>query len=451
MCAVFRDVLPRTVLLGWAILLAAKEAPASTPASGADKKDAAVEYKPLSVHALQEFGQVMRGKLSEGDEFRYLWIDHMGAWVTQEMIIRQRLTVNIGVGGIFAFQYPQTVNNGFAGSQRKNFYASPSRADAVYAFGDPAASPLQLGLGLFPFKYNPDAANLGEYLFRTGAYPGYIFSGGYSHIDNSSAYLQGFRASSSLGGIRQDLLLVTETGIAPLYDWSLAYLVHAKPGEMLEVGAGIMFSHLISVDEDRTTPPGNLNSFTKPDGTPDTTLTGYTFRGTKLMGRVSLDLKPLFSAGLFGENELRVYMEAAVLGVKDYPGYYPNILERVPVMAGINVPVFKLLDILSLQGEYYASPYINNTSLIGNYAMPHPFQPDPADAYYRDVAKQDNLKWSVFAKKTLFPGLSVMVQAARDHIRTISANHYYGPGLEPQELTLKKSHWYWMAQFSFGL
>ena len=34
---------------------------------------------------------------------------------------------------------------------------------------------LDIGIGLWQQKYNSEARNLGEYLFRSGAYPGYIY------------------------------------------------------------------------------------------------------------------------------------------------------------------------------------------------------------------------------------------------------------------------------------
>ena len=33
---------------------------------------------------------------------------------------------------------------------------------------------MDLAVGYFPYKYNPEARNLGEYLFRSGTYPVYL-------------------------------------------------------------------------------------------------------------------------------------------------------------------------------------------------------------------------------------------------------------------------------------
>lgn len=38
-------------------------------------------------------------------------------------------------------------------------------------------------MGYFPYKFNPDATNLGEFLFRTGTYPLYLISNfNHSHL-----------------------------------------------------------------------------------------------------------------------------------------------------------------------------------------------------------------------------------------------------------------------------
>ena len=68
----------------------------------------------------------------------------------------------------------------------------------------------------------------------------------------------------------------------------------------------------------------------------------YTFAGTKLMARASFDFKPFFksfSDRFLGPNDLKIYSEAAILGVKDYPGYYSKLRDRIPRMIGF---IFRL-------------------------------------------------------------------------------------------------------------
>ena len=147
------------------------------------------------------------------------------------------------------------------------------------------------------------------------------------------------------------------------------------------------------------------------------------------MGRLSFDLKKLFDSDAFGPNDLKLYTEVAVLGLKDYPLFYEDISERIPVMFGFNVPCFKLLDLLAVQFEHFNSPYLNDHLSLGcgNVAIPD-FRQNVhfSDNEYYDVTKDDNLTWSILCKKTILPGVSLSGQFARDHYRAIAVNWFYG-------------------------
>src|SRR5690606_35616763 len=75
----------------------------------------------------------------------------------------------------------------------------------------------------------------------------------------------------------------------------------------------------------------------------------YTFRGFKTMARVSLDIGALAGLDMVRPGEFKLYSEVALLGVEDQPFYYEDKLERLPVMAGIRLPTFGLLDRLSVE------------------------------------------------------------------------------------------------------
>src|SRR5436190_12752674 len=65
-------------------------------------------------------------------------------------------------------------------------------AKGTYLVGEPETPLLKVEAGIFPFKYNPEARNLGEYMFRTGAYPNFI----QGDFDFAFARLTGFHFSS---------------------------------------------------------------------------------------------------------------------------------------------------------------------------------------------------------------------------------------------------------------
>ena len=486
-----------------------------------------VVYKPLSVGALQEFGQIRKGiyatgspaptttQLTESD-----WIDHFGAFITKEAVINERLHLTGGLGGLFQFRKPEmpdpngAVNSGFPGAQRKAFFVGPTDAQAIYHVGEIAKPWLKFGGGMFMYKYNPTAYNLGEFLFRSGAYPTYTQTGGYAIVNSAAANMQGLRSSLAFGGFKADAFLTTETGLAPLYDWSLATLASYTLGEgLFEVGAGVNFKRIIPVKPSRTAKHLDKNGYFELNGTGySTNRSYYSFQssfykdkltnattaqdsatalariseldtalavvgraltpvthedssikigyfsgaGTLLMGRFSIDPKKPFGEGLFGPEDLKLYGEAAILGVKNYPIFYKKVTERMPVMLGFNFPGFKLLDLIAIQGEYFNSPSLNNTAQVGNGGYNIPAFPLANDKIvskidYNDITKEDNYKWSVLVRKNLGANITLSGQVANDHMRLTSSYFYYGPQFDHNEITTSKDHWYWMTQLSWGI
>jgi hypothetical protein len=469
-----------------------------------------IESKPLSIGALQEFGQLEKGiyKIGPGnvgEVWTNDWIDHFGAFVTKEAVVDDRLFLSGGLGGVFQFRKPEKVDPGFYGSQRKGFFIGPTKAVAEYHFGDPAAPWLTLGGGMFMYKYNPDAVNLGEYLYRSGAYPAYTATGGYVVINSAAANLQGFKASYRHGGFNADALITTETNLAPLYDWSLGGIVGYKIADgLIDLGAGVNFKRLIPVRPSRTSRHSPTNGYFSLNGKDYTTNANYydaqvqfyankhtaadsakaaliqqdldvvtrvndeadsapkpqikyfTNSGTLGMVRASVDFKKLFESEYFGPQDLKLYSEAAVLGIKNYPVFYTKVTNRMPVMLGLNLPTFKLLDLFAIQVERFASPWLNNTSQIANDANPLPHFPIASDSVasvkeWNDLATKDDLKWTLLVQKKLGNFITISGQLANDHMRTVSSRYFYGPQFDHNEVTVGKSDWYWMTQISWGI
>jgi hypothetical protein len=180
----------------------------------------------------------------------------------------------------------------------------------------------------------------------------------------------------------------------------------------------------------------------------------FTQSGLIAMLRASIDFKKLFASESLGDKDLRLYFEAAVLGIKDYPVFYTDITKRIPVMAGLNLPTFHLLDLLSVEMEYYNSPHLNSyASLVEfNSAVPtHVLGSDTvrSGSEYADITKKDNFSWSVLARKNIIGSAYVAAQVARDHIRTVSIETWTAP--EPTQVLGRGSDWYWMLQFGFGI
>jgi hypothetical protein len=176
---------------------------------------------------------------------------------------------------------------------------------------------------------------------------------------------------------------VADYGVSVLGDYTLA--------GAFTIGAGVFFSHLLSVNKDYTTPRNPL-SLVPLDSTGGDTLY-YTFRGTKLMARLAFDPKVFFASEFFGKSDLRLYSEATLIGVKNYPGWYNERWRRIPVMVGFNVPAFRFLDVLAVELEWYKSKLPNGYNNV--YTGLNLPVPDDTSGY---DYKQDQLKWSIHAE-----------------------------------------------------
>jgi hypothetical protein len=324
-------------------------------------------------------------------------------------------------------------------------------------------------IGYFPFKYNPQSTNLGEYLFRSGTYPGWLISGFENSIDKPK--LAGAHVGHAFGSdirIKQDLIVNTELDVFPYHDINLTYIVTPSFGRLFDMGLGVELARLIAVDPRKTTVGLDSvykNRYDPKIGSIDTA-TGdtirYTFKGTKIMGRATLDIKELFGgqAAFFGNEDCKLYGEAAVLGVENYAGWYNKIKQRIPAMIGFNFPAFKLLDVLSIEVERYASPYINAQDYIWKGDSPVPYIAGrPAGSSFPNynsdwndslAVTNDDIKWSIYASKKFGKCLRLSAQAASDH----SPKNWYTPWPAPQsakytDMVPRTRDWYYMMRVSF--
>lgn len=340
-------------------------------------------------------------------------------------------------------------------------------ARARWKFGTPAGTQASLQLGTFSYKYNPDARNLGEYLYRSGTYPGMLFTGeGWLLMNRAGNYGHGALFSlSQLGGtLKHNASLFMETVYYPVGDLSPGYDL-TFTSKWLELGAGAVLNHGIAFRPSKLAPKDPANTYleitgktaggadtvvkgrgdriTAPATPSDTSVTYWTIQGVKLMARAALNLGHFLPEAIRGPEDLRFFMEAALLGVKDYPIYYEKKSERVPVMFGLNLPTFKLLDVFSVQGEIYRSPYSDGTKFVRE-GLPI-WQTGTVDS---SKSGTDDFKWSLFAKKSVNKTLTVYAQAASDHFRLTDAA--FSTSNIP--MTNAWNHdWYYLFRLEFNL
>ena len=400
-----------------------------------------------------ESGQIIKGYILDGRPIDHQWLQKSCLNLVIDAKLSERIQIAAGVEGAMFLNAPK----GGASSQqyyiwRLNSIFIVDRAYGSYSWGDPAYPLLSVTAGRYPYKYNQEARNLGEYLFRSGTYPAYLIN----NFDLPFARLTGLKLSSNLFyKLHQDLMLTFETEIPPYYDASLSYIADYTIGKFLNIGAGVEFAHLISVDERQTTPK---NTRTLYDSTPSY----YTFRGTKIMARLSFDPKPFIPFNAFGREDLKIFAEAAVLGLEEYPANdslnsftstknniwgYDTLKNKIPVVFGMNIPAFKILDVLSAEFEWYGCPYPNNYATeLGKGNLPSLPLPDFFGRSDRGYVVDDNWKWSFYAKKMFaHDRLGVILQIARDHMRIeslLDEAKYYN--LE-ESLGLK-DHWWWSSK-----
>jgi hypothetical protein len=446
-------------------------------AAGIRAQDANVVALPLSMTTQVDAGQIVKGHVNDlkvEDQF----LQRTSVWLTQEVVIDQKLSVKAGVGGVFWYALPGGEIAGDAAHKNlTRFGPGISQVQALYSFGtSPDAAKLQMGL--FPYKYNPDAMNLGEYLLRSSTYPGILVTGGWNIVARAAYMMQGLRFNLNLwdGRFRSDFLLPMERDIAPMGDISPTYVGALDLAPGIELGAGVDCNHCIAIKPSRTSPerlsnpndpsgnPGNAFIVQNPDvAARDTmpyvrdTTQFYTFQGLKLMGRLSLDPKAWFASSFLGPQDLKLYSEVAVLGVKNYPFYYEKITNRMPVMFGVNLPAFKLLDILSFQMEYYNNLFPNSSYDLYYFQLPVVNGVDKDGVQTQDpnkfdmghpTVKRDNWKWSIYASREISRGLRLYGQFANDHLRVPAFD------LKPSwtQITDRNGKdWYYLIRLELGI
>ncbi len=185
-------------------------------------------------------------------------------------------------------------------------------------------------------------------------------------------------------------------------------------------------------------------------------------KAINVMAHATINFSQMFSwnqrYGLCG-----LYTELAILGVQNQPVYYQNVLNRMPVMLGIHVPTFGVLDLLDFETEYLNNPYPDSYEQLAGQRFEKLAGVDEAipDVDYSlrkftmPAVHRDDWKWSVYAVKTLLPGVKLKLQAANDHLRMqyfdvdALAGAAFG-AISAQPQTTNMSQWYFVAHLQWG-
>ncbi len=310
------------------------------------------------------------------------------------------------------------------GSMDKSSYYEVYNADIPSAEGifhwsnlGPTVSSFLLESGLFQYTNNAETKDLGNYLYRTQAYPAYIET----QLDYPVANLEGARAQVGFFNdkLRIEALANCDYIYLPWHDWNFGFTATYNPSDVLSLMYGICFDHALDMN-------GNAQAF--PDSL------DKLYQATKEDATLIFDPKPLVGGlkNICGSEDFKIYGEAAVLGQKSYQ-YYPNDLsiprpyywcglplQNMPMMAGFNIPSFsKLLsgytwDVLSVEVEWWKYPYPNDW--LGYAATNGTFNAEPMD-YQGDMSGYgypNQVKWSVYLDKSI-QKFEIKLMAMNDH------------------------------------
>lgn len=433
-----------------------------------------IDKHKLTVKANVDYGHVVNGYNYYDPDQKYdiswLPINRANVTVIQDVSLG-RFDVSAGLAGLI--WWPYGLDKG-ADLTEKVMQVKPMVpvARARWQFGNPADFSGSVMVGTFNYKYNPDAKNLGEYLYRSGTYPGIIWTGeGWLLMNRAGNYSHGLLNTYSFfgGSLKANLSLLMETVTYPVGDFSPGVDV-GWTSKWVELGGGSVFYRGLSFHPSVLKPKDASNTYASITGTTaagaDTvavgrlseiqnavanptridTLDHWSVQGVKVMARAALNLGSLLPEERRGPEDLRIFAEVALLGVKNYPLYYEKRSERMPIMFGMNIPTAKLLDVLSIQGEYYSSPYSDGLNYIRE-SRPTP-QTDATPSGKTPPTHADDLKWSVYAKRTVNTLCNVYVQAASDQFRLTDGK--YNPSTIP--LTTSWKHdWYYVLRLEFNL
>jgi len=488
-------------------------------------------------------GMVRDWRNTESNTFdlNHAWVSHMHLGIRAKKDVTPK--TQVVVHPAFWLHGPSTYN---ASNQKAvkdwKLAMSPYLIEATMSTEVLKNGPMSLNLkaGYFNYKFNPETRNLGEYPIRSVTNPLFLYNG-FEYADKHKEL--GALSSMVLGDnvFGWDVLFTSETSVYPLYDFSIANAVRYKPIGLIDFGAAIMFDRLIPVDEKKTTPglePTRLTSTEKDfyigldpvgfereeiyrktknplqvDSVWDTTIvkrtvydtTYYSFAGTKVGVRITIDPKWFWGTEFFSPTDLKIYAEAGIIGLEHYKELYKNMFERMPIMGGVNVPTHPLvaagvlggiqvtgllddlgalnfmdgeieipasrtaavglpllgigtffleqflqkkfrLDILNIEVEYLSSPYANSLDYVWSNASPIPQRSEnrtSGEDFVRhyEYTRADDWKWSLYMCKKVADHLRFSAQVAND--RTPRSN--FGAGSTPFDVTIQPDDWYFMG------
>lgn len=375
-----------------------------------------------------EVGQIGHGYFRKeldqfAEEIHHIWQQRCFTNLGFSVQYKEHLTLDFVGEGLLAFSTPQKGLYPTTMQPRTFFYIKSS--NALLTFGNEESFQYGVQAGYFPYKYNKDVRNLGEYLFRTLPYPLVFFN----DFDYAEATLLGLRFNVTLFNrmISNDVILNSETIGHPVQNYSLSDVFDFNFRDVVSIGGGLSFYQCFSVYQGKNI-GGSVDRYYYLKNVPQEEIetlgldTAIEWSAVKIMGRVNFDPKKFFSFDILGENDLKLYYEINQIGTKNFEGIYDKASDRLVQSFGFNLPGLKYVDLINVEFEYCT----NNTDMSDAlfYTDYPTLRPVPMSSVSGDEKlKRSPWRWSVYVKKTLFnEHFNITAQVARDHKKL---NFYY--------------------------
>ncbi len=402
-----------------------------------------------------QFGRIMAVSDTVDAAFNYSdnWIQNMGTHFTVKASIGENWDGALGLGGAQSYTAQGIVAD--VRNTKPIWDLFITQANMKYYYGEKENSPFSMQFGYFSHVYNKESELFGNYLVRGPVYPGFLF-GEFeaTDIDSSLSNTLGIQLENKLADFHHSLTLKSETQFPPIFDLSLIYTLGVNISDILNLEAGVDFYRLIPLkpnfekegnifilDTSQVSHPYEFwHAYTesKLDGQGNSYLdtTFFTGRGTKVMGRWSLNVKNLLGLDFLENSQFKLYSEMAILGIANQKPVYIKMSERIPVMAGVQLPGFGWLDELVLEVEWYGAKFKNDYYNLSNQFSPVPVSntdynrsanasgmysgdttlvfDDPIDVHNLTA---DDIKWALYLSKNVAQGIRFSAQIANDHFR----------------------------------
>jgi hypothetical protein len=426
------------------------EAPTESSTNGSSD----ITFRPIGYGSL-EVGQIAAGYFRYAgapiQPISHAWQQRAISWLGFNALVEKRLEINLAAGGFIVYSTPQLGSDPQTMQTRNIFFLKS--AYAACPFGDPENISFKAQIGYFPYKYNPNVRNLGEYLFRSNAYPLLI----YSDFDYPQADILGARINfqykmpDGFLSLQNDLLLHSELYSVPVQDWSLSDVFSLKLFDALTVGGGISFANLFSVYQGQYGFDWMDINFSKPyvfRSIDQKDSASYDWKSTKAMAQLSFDPKRFIPLDIFGKNDLILYSELDFIGLKNYP-QYENLANRMFITAGFNLPGFKVIDLINIEIEYCGDTSAFSDERLYNPGNTPDLAPIPINSASTLQVKRNPLRLSAYVKKSFFSGrLSFIAQCARDH-KKINFYYYLRKNMSFMETLPATNNWWWAFKTEF--